>query len=49
MGGGMGGGGGDVRAGDWTCPSCNANVFASKTSCFRCGTPKPDGGGGGGY
>mmetsp|Transcript_48666 Transcript_48666/g.135005 ORF Transcript_48666/g.135005 Transcript_48666/m.135005 type:complete len:80 (-) Transcript_48666:537-776(-) len=44
MGGGMGGGGGgDVRPGDWTCPNCGANVFASKMSCFRCHTPKPEG------
>ena len=40
MGGGMGGGP-DVRPGDWRCPSCGANVFASKTECFRCQTPKP--------
>jgi len=42
--GGMGGGGGmsDVRPGDWTCPGCGANVFASKMNCFRCQTPKPN-------
>ena len=43
-GGGMGGGMGappDIRPGDWTCPNCNANVFASKSECFRCQTPKP--------
>jgi rubredoxin len=43
--GGMGGGGPppgrDVRPGDWTCPNCEANVFASKNTCFRCNTPKP--------
>ena len=41
--GGFGGGGGgrDVRPGDWECPSCQAHVFASKTHCFRCNTPKP--------
>ena len=44
----MGGPGGDVRPGDWTCPNCSANVFASKTACFRCQTPKPGGAGGGG-
>mmetsp|Transcript_20850 Transcript_20850/g.49726 ORF Transcript_20850/g.49726 Transcript_20850/m.49726 type:complete len:261 (+) Transcript_20850:109-891(+) len=44
-----GGGPGNVRPGDWTCPSCQANVFASKMSCFRCGTPKEDVGQGGGY
>lgn len=42
---GKGGGGGkekeDVRPGDWRCPSCNANVFASKDVCFRCHAPKP--------
>ena len=29
------------RPGDWDCPnpSCRALVFASKTACFRCGTP----------
>mmetsp|Transcript_53875 Transcript_53875/g.136058 ORF Transcript_53875/g.136058 Transcript_53875/m.136058 type:complete len:160 (+) Transcript_53875:50-529(+) len=43
---GGGGGGGDVRAGDWECPDCGANVFASKSSCFKCGAPKPRGGGG---
>ena len=51
-GGGGYGGGGDrpppnVRPGDWTCPSCNANVFASKMECFRCQAPKPAGAGGG--
>ena len=25
-----------MHIGDWTCPSCNANVFASKNECFRC-------------
>ena len=29
-----------VRPGDWSCPSCNYNVFASKSRC-RCGTMKP--------
>eukprot|EP00756_Hemistasia_phaeocysticola_P027867 Hpha_TRINITY_DN16144_c1_g10::TRINITY_DN16144_c1_g10_i1::g.4697::m.4697/K03260/EIF4G; translation initiation factor 4G len=32
-----GGGGGNVR-GDWTCPSCNANCFASRSSCFKSGS-----------
>ena len=50
-GGGFGGGRGNVRPGDWTCPSCGANVFASKSNCFRCQTPKPVGeaGAGGGF
>ena len=60
-GGGYGGGGGGYgggpppRDGDWTCPNCSANVFASKRACFKCHTPKPgddsggySGGGGGG-
>ena len=34
-------GGGDVRPGDWTCPGCGSNVFASKSECFKCGAPKP--------
>ncbi|KAJ1451536.1 hypothetical protein M885DRAFT_529427 [Pelagophyceae sp. CCMP2097] len=45
-GGGYGGGGGGMhepRPGDWTCPSCRANVFASKSNCFKCGEPKPAG------
>ncbi|KAJ1485337.1 hypothetical protein T484DRAFT_1620517 [Baffinella frigidus] len=39
-----GGGGGREppapRPGDWTCPSCNANVFASNQACFRCKAPR---------
>lgn len=35
------GAGGDVRPGDWTCPGCSMNVFASKTRCFKCGSTKP--------
>ena len=35
--------------GDWTCPSCRANVFASKTNCFSCGAPRPAEASGGGY
>ena len=34
---------------DWTCPACGANVFGSKSSCFKCGEPKPRGGGGDRY
>ena len=29
-----------VRPGDWTCPKCRANVFASRSECFKCRTPK---------
>lgn len=36
-----GGGHGDTRPGDWRCPKCHANVFASKSNCFKCSTPKP--------
>ena len=32
----------EVRAGDWPCPACGANVFAGKAACFRCHTPKPE-------
>ncbi len=32
-----------MREGDWTCPVCSALVFASKTECFKCRTPKPAG------
>ena len=37
----QGGGGGEVRHGDWPCGSCGANVFSTKTSCFRCGGTPP--------
>ena len=32
----------NVRQGDWTCPNCAAHVFASKTACYKCRTPKPN-------
>mmetsp|Transcript_32931 Transcript_32931/g.75566 ORF Transcript_32931/g.75566 Transcript_32931/m.75566 type:complete len:307 (+) Transcript_32931:2-922(+) len=32
------------RAGDWICPQCRANVFASKVECFKCHHKKPSGG-----
>ena len=35
------------RPGDWTCPQCSANVFASKSACFKCGATKDSGRGGG--
>ncbi|CAB1116380.1 unnamed protein product [Ectocarpus sp. CCAP 1310/34] len=47
-GGGGGGGGGRVsgmKPGDWECPSCGNNCFASKSACYRCGTAKPTPGG----
>jgi len=47
-----GGGKGGGRPEDWECPKCGANVFGSKSSCYKCGEPKPRGGGsygGGGY
>ena len=30
-----------IRPGDWTCPSCYRNVFASRVACFNCLTPRP--------
>ena len=35
------------RDGDWECPECQENCFASKSYCYKCGTAKPgtDGGG----
>lgn len=41
-----GGKGGPPKPGDWTCDQCGASVFASKDTCFKCGAPKPSGGGG---
>jgi hypothetical protein len=29
------------RQGDWTCPKCQAYVFAKNQKCFKCQTPKP--------
>ena len=29
------------RKGDWSCPDCGANVFASKSECYRCGCARP--------
>ena len=40
-GGGFNGGYGNVRPGDWTCPACQINNFASRIQCFKCSTPKP--------
>ena len=36
-------GGPPRREGDWTCPMCKANVYASRVACFRCQTLKPPG------
>jgi len=50
---GGGGGGGGAKPGDWTCADCGAAVFASRSTCFKCGAAKPfsnaggDSGGGG--
>jgi hypothetical protein len=33
--------GADSRPGDWVCPGCRLNCFASKDECCRCGEPKP--------
>lgn len=41
------GGKGEGRPGDWTCPACGAGpVFATRDSCFKCGSPRPAGAGG---
>jgi len=43
-GGGKGGGkdsGKGGKPGDWTCPNCSNNVWASKDVCGRCQTPRP--------
>ena len=29
-----------IKPGDWACPVCGVNVFASKVACFKCGTAK---------
>jgi hypothetical protein len=29
------------REGDWTCPKCNALVFATRSECYRCHLTKP--------
>jgi hypothetical protein len=31
-----------IRPGDWTCHFCGLNVFASRASCFKCGTAWDD-------
>ncbi len=31
---------GEIREGDWICSGCGANIFGSKSSCFKCKTPK---------
>ncbi|KAG0223041.1 hypothetical protein BGW42_006161 [Actinomortierella wolfii] len=35
------------RPGDWNCPNCNFQNFASRTVCMKCNTPSPLQGGGG--
>ena len=48
--GGRGGHGGHCgQEGDWVCPNCSVNVFATRGECFRCSTPRPPQGGGRGY
>lgn len=42
-----GGGGTDMRPGDWLCPRCNDHVFAKNNACRRCSTPRPSTDGGG--
>ena len=31
--------GGGKHAGDWTCETCGASVFGSRSTCFKCGAP----------
>ena len=31
----------NVRPGDWRCPQCDANNYASRSVCFRCGVARP--------
>jgi uncharacterized membrane protein YgcG len=31
----------DKREGDWQCPKCKCNCFASRMNCFKCNEPKP--------
>merc|ERR1712176_1514350 len=30
------------KKGDWICPSCGNLCYASKSTCFKCGTPKSE-------
>lgn len=41
----------DVRPGDWYCTvgNCGAHNFASRSSCFKCGTAKDESSGVGGF
>merc|ERR1740129_757000 len=32
--------GGNMRPGDWMCPSCGNHNFSSRENCNRCGNPK---------
>merc|ERR1712241_837909 len=32
------------KPGDWSCPACGNLVYASKSACGKCNTPKPVGG-----
>ena len=31
-----------TRPGDWSCPACGVNNFASRTQCFKCNVEKPE-------
>ncbi|KAG0724458.1 Tyrosine--tRNA ligase, mitochondrial [Chionoecetes opilio] len=49
--GGGGGGGGGMRnmlPGDWICPKCQFHNFSSRGMCYKCNSPRAEGGGGGG-
>jgi len=29
-----------LKEGEWLCRKCGANVFATKSTCFKCHTPR---------
>eukprot|EP00959_Pyramimonas_sp_CCMP1952_P455512 9471662-Pyramimonas_sp.AAC.2 len=29
-----------LKPGEWSCPSCGFDNFASRAECFKCGQPK---------
>merc|ERR1740123_1347847 len=38
-------GGGNMKPGDWMCPSCGDHQFAKNPACRKCGATKPEGAG----
>lgn len=39
--GGAAAGASSIKPGDWPCPNCGNNVFASKRECYKCSYKKP--------